>query len=57
MPIKVGNLTPLCLAALSLYSVAHSMKIYDITAPIHSAMPVYDGDPGVRIEADRKSVV
>src|ERR1043166_4247880 len=27
------------------------MKIYDITVPIHSAMPVYEGDPGVRIDA------
>src|SRR5437868_2265311 len=26
------------------------MKIYDITVPIRSAMPVYEGDPGVRIE-------
>ena len=27
------------------------MKIYDITVPIHSTMPVYQGDPGVKIEA------
>lgn len=27
------------------------MKIYDITVPIHSTMPVYEGDPGVRIDA------
>ena len=27
------------------------MKIYDITVPIHSTMPVYEGDPGVKIEA------
>ena len=27
------------------------MKIYDITVPIRSAMPVYEGDPGVRIES------
>ena len=26
------------------------MKIYDITVPIRSAMPVYEGDPGVKIE-------
>jgi arylformamidase len=26
------------------------MKIYDITVPIHSTMPVYEGDPGVKIE-------
>ena len=26
------------------------MKIYDITAAIRSAMPVYEGDPGVKIE-------
>jgi arylformamidase len=27
------------------------MKIYDITVPIRSTMPVYEGDPGVKIEA------
>src|SRR3954467_8539864 len=27
------------------------MKIYDITVPIRSTMPVYQGDPGVKIEA------
>ena len=27
------------------------MKIYDITVPIHVTMPVYEGDPGVKIEA------
>src|SRR6266436_10299980 len=27
------------------------MAIYDITVPIHSAMPVYEGDPGVEIKA------
>ncbi|MFN2576081.1 MAG: cyclase family protein [Pyrinomonadaceae bacterium] len=27
------------------------MKIYDITVPIRSAMPVYEGDPGVKIDA------
>src|SRR3982751_4324205 len=27
------------------------MKIYDITVPIHSTMPVYEGDPGVKIES------
>jgi arylformamidase len=27
------------------------MNIYDITVPIHSTMPVYDGDPGVKIDA------
>jgi len=27
------------------------MAIYDITVPIRSSMPVYDGDPGVRIDA------
>jgi len=27
------------------------MKIYDITVPIHSSMPVYEGDPGVKIDA------
>jgi arylformamidase len=27
------------------------MKIYDITVPIHSTMPVYEGDPGVKIDA------
>jgi arylformamidase len=27
------------------------MKIYDLTVPIHSTMPVYEGDPGVKIEA------
>ena len=27
------------------------MKIYDITVPIISTMPVYEGDPGVKIEA------
>ncbi len=27
------------------------MKIYDITVPIRSAMPVYQGDPGVKIDA------
>ena len=27
------------------------MKIYDITVPIHSTMPVYEGDPGVKVEA------
>ena len=26
------------------------MEIYDITVPIRSAMPVYEGDPGVKIE-------
>ena len=26
------------------------MKIYDVTVPIRSAMPVYEGDPGVKIE-------
>jgi len=26
------------------------MEIYDISVPIRSAMPVYDGDPGVKIE-------
>ena len=26
------------------------MKIYDITVPIRSAMPVYEGDPGVKID-------
>ena len=27
------------------------MKIYDITVPIRSTMPVYEGDPGVKVEA------
>ena len=27
------------------------MKIYDITVPIRAAMPVYEGDPGVKIDA------
>jgi arylformamidase len=27
------------------------MKIYDITVPIHAQMPVYEGDPGVKIGA------
>jgi arylformamidase len=27
------------------------MKIYDITVPIRSKMPVYEGDPGVKIDA------
>src|SRR3954469_6935407 len=27
------------------------MKIYDITVSIHSRMPVYEGDPGVKIDA------
>jgi arylformamidase len=27
------------------------MKIYDITVPIHATMPVYEGDPGVKIDA------
>src|ERR1041385_5579907 len=27
------------------------MKIYDITVPIHSTMPVYEGDPSVKIDA------
>ena len=27
------------------------MTTYDITAPIRSNMPVYEGDPGVKIEA------
>src|SRR5881392_871141 len=26
------------------------MNIYDITVPIRSAMPVYEGDPGVKID-------
>jgi arylformamidase len=26
------------------------MKIYDITVPIRAAMPVYEGDPGVKID-------
>jgi len=26
------------------------MKIYDVTVPIRSSMPVYEGDPGVKIE-------
>ena len=26
------------------------MRIYDITVPIRSAMPVYEGDPGVKID-------
>lgn len=27
------------------------MKIYDITVPIRAGMPVYEGDPGVKVEA------
>lgn len=27
------------------------MEIYDITVPIRSSMPVYEGDPGVKIDA------
>lgn len=27
------------------------MKIYDISVPIHASMPVYEGDPGVEVEA------
>lgn len=27
------------------------MKIYDITVPIHAQMPVYEGDPRVKIDA------
>src|SRR3954451_20405296 len=27
------------------------MKIYDITVPIRTNMPVYEGDPGVKIDA------
>jgi len=27
------------------------MEIYDISVPIRSAMPVYEGDPGVKIDA------
>src|SRR5690348_13284365 len=27
------------------------MRIYDITVPIRAAMPVYEGDPGVKIDA------
>lgn len=26
------------------------MNIYDITVPIHAGMPVYEGDPGVKID-------
>src|SRR3954463_14317434 len=27
------------------------MPLYDITVPIRGVMPVYDGDPGVKIES------
>src|SRR5216110_310274 len=27
------------------------MKIYDVTVPIRTTMPVYEGDPGVKIDA------
>src|SRR5438309_12017015 len=27
------------------------MKIYDITVPIRSGMPIYEGDPGLEIKA------
>jgi arylformamidase len=27
------------------------MKIYDITVPIRTTMPVYEGDPGVKVES------
>jgi arylformamidase len=27
------------------------MKIYDVTVPIRSGMPIYEGDPGVEIKA------
>ena len=36
---------------LRLYCRNQPMKIYDITVPIRGGMPVYEGDPGVQIEA------
>ncbi|MGZ8843928.1 MAG: cyclase family protein, partial [Pyrinomonadaceae bacterium] len=46
---------PLCQELLSVYICrcdrALIMKIYDITVPIRAGMPVYEGDPGVKIEA------
>src|ERR1700737_3879057 len=27
------------------------MKIYDVTTPIRSGMPIYEGDPGIEIKA------
>ncbi|MDX6532069.1 MAG: arylformamidase [Blastocatellia bacterium] len=30
---------------------SHTMTIYDISVPIRSGMPIYEGDPGVEIKA------
>src|SRR5437660_955643 len=40
----------LCPLGFYVYICQDPMKIYDITVPIRSAMPVYEGDPGVKIE-------
>src|SRR5260370_42182188 len=35
---------------LYVYIVGHSMKIFDVTVSIHARMPIYEGDPGVKVE-------
>src|SRR5206468_8174869 len=36
---------------LSRPATPHTMPIYDITVPIRSGMPVYEGDPGIEIKS------
>src|SRR5260370_38740582 len=35
---------------LYVYIVGHSMKIFDVTVSIHARMPIYEGDPGVKVQ-------
>ena len=47
---------PLCPLCISVYicprksPTKHAMPIYDITVPIRSGMPIYEGDPGIDIQ-------
>src|SRR5713226_5918230 len=53
--LKLVLYTPLLrVGALRLYlstTTGRTMKIYDVTVPIRSEMPIYEGDPAVEIEA------
>src|SRR2546428_11976403 len=52
----VADIARLCPSPVYVYiyprlPIEHAMQIYDITVPIRSQMPIYEGDPGVEIQS------
>src|SRR5271169_6039535 len=54
VPSRAGK-GPLCYNSTALSKAFPSMhKIFDVTAPLSSALPLYAGDPPVRVERSQR---